>query len=276
MYGHDVTLPDWYRAAPWTGYTATDADVITFLTAASITDNRIQYGLDWWVLRQKSLGTWTRMVGIYPFVGGSSTPHAINMRTPGTFNLTFNGTISHSANGVDPDGTTGYSQTGIIPTVNLASDAALACYCRENTSVSTADYEMGCSTSGFGLAMATRRSNGGRVGIFGGYFGNSLTGLTGQTDGVGTGCNLITRISGTDAAWFNSWGRSNYSAGSTTGGTKPNNEILLHCLNNNGTPQSFSNKQMAFALISGGFTLSEANQVAISIARLQFLLGRHI
>lgn len=276
MYGFEVSIPNWYKAAPWTGYTATDTDVTTFLTATSITNNRIQYGLDFFVTRMKALSVWTKFVGVYPYVGGTAATHAVNLKSPGTFNLTFNGTYSHSGNGVDPDGTTAYAQTGIVPVTHLNADACLATYSRESTTVSAADYEIGCSTSGFGLAMATRRSTGGRVGIFGGYFGNSLTGMTGQTDGIGTGVNLITRISGTDAAWFNGWGRSNYPAGTTTGGTKPNIEILIDCLNNAGVPQSFSNKQKAFVLVSAGLTLTEASAVAISIGKLQFILGRHI
>lgn len=276
MYGHEITIPRWIKAQPWIGYTPTDADVIAFLTATGIVNDRIEYALDKWVIQMKALGVWTKFVGVYPYVGGTSATHAVNLKTPGTFNLIFNGTYSHSANGVDPDGSTAYTQTGIIPATHLSADACLATYSRESTTVSAADYEIGCSTSGFGLAMATRRNTGGRVGIFGGYFGNALTGMTGQTDGIGTGVNLITRISGTDAAWFNGWGRSNYPAAGTTGGTKPNIEILIDCLNNAGSPQSFSNKQKAFVLVSAGLTLAEADVVAKSIGKLQFTLGRHV
>ena len=71
MYGHEITVPNWFKASPWTGYTASDTDVTTFLTATSITNNRIQYGLDWWVTRMKALSVWTKFVGVYPYVGGT-------------------------------------------------------------------------------------------------------------------------------------------------------------------------------------------------------------
>ena len=47
---------------------------------------------------------------VYPFYGGNAAAHAIDLM--GSFDITWNGTLTHDANGVTPNGSSGYGATG--------------------------------------------------------------------------------------------------------------------------------------------------------------------
>ena len=77
-----------------------DADAQAFFTAAGISDSGQKSAVNTLVLALKSDGIWSRCSAIYPFVGGSSSSHAVNLKTPGTYDLTFYGGITHSSTGL--------------------------------------------------------------------------------------------------------------------------------------------------------------------------------
>jgi hypothetical protein len=89
-----------------------DTDAEAFFTAAGITDETQKTALDDLVVALKADGLWTKMRVIYPFVGGSASSHAVNLKSPGTYNGTFEGGWTHAANGVTPNGTDGRMDTG--------------------------------------------------------------------------------------------------------------------------------------------------------------------
>lgn len=87
-----------------------------FFTAANITNptqqtavNNFSSGL------QAKTSLYGKCIAIYPIVGGVATSHKYNLLNTAQYALTFNGTWTHSANGMQPDGTTGYAATGFIP-----------------------------------------------------------------------------------------------------------------------------------------------------------------
>lgn len=100
--------------------TECDADAQTFITAAGITDDVQQGAICKLVSDLKTypaVGTkyWNREILVYPFVGGNATAHAVNLKTPGTNNLTFVGAgLVHSALGVQGDGLASYANTGYL------------------------------------------------------------------------------------------------------------------------------------------------------------------
>lgn len=88
----------------WTSYVggiSTDPDAVTFFTAAAITDTTQRSAINKLVLDFKSYGVWSKMIGIYLHVGGIQSSAAVNLKTPGTYNLTFYGTVlaSHFTSG---------------------------------------------------------------------------------------------------------------------------------------------------------------------------------
>ena len=54
-------------------------------------------------------GWWAKMYAIYGLYGGISAAHAVNWKTPGTYNLTWTGSLTHSSLGVK---STAYNQYG--------------------------------------------------------------------------------------------------------------------------------------------------------------------
>ena len=87
-----------------------DADANAFIAAAGITDPTQQAAIQTLVTDLKSGNVWTKCDAIYPFVGGTATAHKFNLKDPrdldAAYRLTFNGTVNHTSNGMQPNGTT--------------------------------------------------------------------------------------------------------------------------------------------------------------------------
>ena len=103
-----------------------DPDAQAFLTAAGITDNTISGAIDTLVVQMKADNIWSKMKAIYPLVGGTDNTHKWNLKNPTdsdpAFRLTFNGGITHDANGITSNGVNGYADTYLNDIIDLASD----------------------------------------------------------------------------------------------------------------------------------------------------------
>jgi hypothetical protein len=103
-----------------------DPDAQAFLTAAAITDPTISGAINTLVVQMKADNIWTKMKAIYPLVGGTDNTHKWNLKNPTdsdpAFRLTFNGGITHDANGITSNGVNGYAETYLNDIVDLASD----------------------------------------------------------------------------------------------------------------------------------------------------------
>ena len=109
-----------------------DADAAAFFTAASITDTTQKSAVNTLVLSLKSANIWTKMKALYPVVGGVASSHAVNLKQPGTFNLTFQTGWTHSSTGMTPNGAT-YADTGLAPTLMAQDSIHGSSYLRNNT-----------------------------------------------------------------------------------------------------------------------------------------------
>jgi hypothetical protein len=94
---------------------AFDPDAQAFITAAAITDPTQQSAIDALVVGMKADNIWTNMQAIYPFVGGTASQHKYNLKDPrdldAAYRIQFFGGVTHSSNGVLPNGTNGYADT---------------------------------------------------------------------------------------------------------------------------------------------------------------------
>jgi hypothetical protein len=71
---------------------------------------------------------WTKLRGLYLFLGGTADAHAVNWRSPGTLTATANGLgLVHDASGIKGGGT-GYMQIPFNPPASESSSNALAIY----------------------------------------------------------------------------------------------------------------------------------------------------
>lgn len=108
-----------------------DPDAQAFITAASITDPTQQAAINTLVTDLKGYSIWTKFKAIYPIVGGIASSHAVNLKTPGTFNLSFQTGWTHSANGMTPLVT--YADTSLIPNSILSLNSThISGYIRNN------------------------------------------------------------------------------------------------------------------------------------------------
>jgi hypothetical protein len=128
-------------AATVTGATldVLDSDVAAFFARVTIDGGTLtsteQSAIATLVSNLKSNGVWAKMVAIYPMVGGGqaspSAACAQNLKSA-TFKATFTG-CSFASTGVTPNGTNGFINTGLIPSVNLQQNSIHgSSYCRTN------------------------------------------------------------------------------------------------------------------------------------------------
>jgi hypothetical protein len=110
-----------------------DPDAQAFITAASITNPTQQSAINTLVVALKGYSIWTKFKAIYPIVGGVASSHAVNLKTPGTFNLTFATGWTHSSTGMTPNGTSAYANTFLAPSTNLSLNSThISGYIRNN------------------------------------------------------------------------------------------------------------------------------------------------
>ena len=109
-----------------------DADAVSFLTAAGITDGTQAVAINTLVIDLKAPGVWTKIKALYPFVGGTATSHKFNLKDPrdldAAYRLVFSGGWVHSSTGALPNGTTGYANTFLNPFNNLSIDSTHMSY----------------------------------------------------------------------------------------------------------------------------------------------------
>jgi len=95
----------------------------------------------------KYASLWSKMTALYPFIGGTAATHAINLKSPGTYNIqnaanaTWTG-ATHNSNGVTGNGSTHYGDTGInANTVLSVNNSHLSVYHR--TAATDTKYDIG-------------------------------------------------------------------------------------------------------------------------------------
>lgn len=139
------------RLAFMSGGISLDPDAQAFLTAAGITDATITAAIDTLVIQLKTIGIWTKMKAIYPFVGGTATTHKFNLKNPAdtnaAFRLVFSGGWTHSANGIQGNGANTFANTFYVPNTECNSqNNSIAVY--ERTNIGTQSFMIGASNAG--------------------------------------------------------------------------------------------------------------------------------
>lgn len=255
-----------------------DADALAFINAAGITDNTQKVAINTLVKSLKNNGLWTKMVAIYPIVGGTATTHKFNLKNPADTNaayrITFSGTITHSSNGFICTANSGYGNTNLTPSSALSlNDTHVSVYSRTSTNDTTTAYrELGAvSNSGtYNIAMLVRYNDNVRTQV------NSNT-LSANTNGVsGAGHFIMNRSSSTIQSAYRNGSLVADNSVNTTG--LPTVPIFIGTYNNNGSPAAgyYSPRQFAFATIGQGLNSTEASNLYTIIQAFQTTLGRQV
>jgi hypothetical protein len=267
----------------WRAYVASgggiDTDAQSFITAAAITNTTQQLAIDTLVTDLKGYGIWTKMKALYPMVGGSATSHKFNLKDPrdldAAFRLVFNGGWVHTSTGALPNGTTGYADTKLIPSVNynVNNNSHVSFYSRTNSSNSN-NNEIGCTNTNVtpfvSNVVTTFRSDQSNKTFL---YSNTSNGVS-FTDTNSLGFYISNRIN-TQANGY----KNGVSKGSNTVSDEPRASISMliaaNNANNIGITQ-YSTKESAFASIGDGLTDTEAANFYTAVQTYQTTLGRQV
>jgi hypothetical protein len=251
-----------------------DPDAEAFLTAAAITDPTITSAIDTLVVQLKADGIWSKMKALYPFVGGTASTHKFNLKNPldtdAAFRLVFNGGVTHSANGAQGNGTNGYFDTFLNPSIvfDSASGGSMFTYIRNNTQTGV---DLGAFQSVVNYRMSlTTRTTSNQV-LAAALSNNFIT----ETNTDSRGFWGVTRppSSGTYHLIKNATSSSN-----TDTYFEPNSKLFGFVLAFNSVPfaGTYGNHEFSFTCVADGLTTTEAQTLRTINLTFQTTLGRNV
>lgn len=251
-----------------------DADALAFISAASISDPTQISAIHFLVGGLKSLNLWTKMIAVYPFVGGSASAHAVNLKTPGTFNIsgpTWSSGVTHNSNGITGNGTTGYGLTGIIPRDVMVSSNASFCLYSRTPGIN--GYELSSESGGSqGLNMLCRYNSGVNLNRFAAIVFGTTENSPFVTEG--SGCFICSKTSLRLKSFRNG---VLLSSQVDTNGNTPTSPITILCRNqNSGTYSVFSSRNLSFCSIGTSLADAEAINLSTLVQYFQSILGRAV
>jgi hypothetical protein len=218
---------------------------------------------------------WDSLNAIYPYLGGTSGGCAINGKTPGTHNITWNGGMTFDSNGPKGNGTNGYGNTNLNDNTILSLNSThLSIYSNTNSQDTGAD---------FGLL------NSGNTSSFQGFIrqpspddnifntkihDNTYTSFTVANS---TGYFVFTRTAASARAYYRNGTSLSTNTTGTTSVSKINGDMFLFARNGNGagTAEAFSSRQQTFATIGLGLTAAQVSTLSTIINTFQTSLSRN-
>lgn len=246
---------------------ATDADATAFLIASGNDgDATISAATHALVIALKGAGVWSKFDAIYPFVGGSSTTHAVNLKNPGTHDMTWGGTVTHDSNGITGNGSTGYGDTGWNQaTHGAADDEHVSIYSRTNSDSFMID--CGVTSSNNGTWLCLRSSNE--------FQTRSQSDIQyGHTVANSLGYFSVNRLS---SSTYKTRQNATVETETQDSVTDPVSVTLRICCRNNGGTNSFySDRNFAWLAVGGGLTESEDGDVRTAVEAFQDALSRGV
>jgi hypothetical protein len=256
-----------------------DSDAQAFITAAGITDAIQQRAITVFVLALKSASIWNKFVAIYPMVGGTATTHKFNLKDPRdldvAFRLSFLGGWTHSSNGALPNGTTGYADTFIVPSVELGANSGHLSYYSRTDSAVTNEIPMGVTLplGGTGLNLVIRRNT--NVNSFRATETTLFTGLVNSTSSDSRGLTSGS-ITASNSRKIYKNGALLATNSSTITWARSTRKIFLGAANESGTANYFTDKECAFAGVASGLSDAEESSLYTAVQAMQTSLSRNI
>jgi len=251
---------------------AFDSNAQAFITAAGITNPTQQNAINTLVIGLKTDLLWTKMIAIYPFVGGTSTSCKYNLKDPRDLDVAFrlnfvNVGWNFSSLGVTPNGIDNYANTFFIPANNWSSGNSSASVYSKTNNVENTNLWGTRGGSSATLFTSAFNTTGGVTSCFHNTNGNTgLNTTTSALNFISSRINSSNHIQGING--------TNQSDASIESSTFSPNPIYLSALNYVGSPQSFSTRQLAFSHIGYGLTQAECTLLFNRIQTFQTTLGR--
>ncbi len=255
-----------------------DADVqnyINALTTAGVTPSQTVQGyINTFITGLKNNGIWSSIYCLYPFIGGTAATHAINAKSPGTYNINWSGTVTHSSNGSVGDGSTGYGDTQFTIATNLPSpQAACAMGCYVN-SVNTYNnrIDMGVTDlSNYWWLGSWYNTSTNKSFIQGYYVSTQL-----NSSSYGPGFYVANHINGQTVTLYQN-GTSVGTATDNVSFTPPSDTVYLLAGDvGQAAAQHFTANPMYFAFIGIALTPTQVSNLSSLVNALQTSLGRNL
>jgi len=234
-------------------------------TGVTITPAMMHYA-HYLISNMKAIGTWQLCNAVYGFVGGTAGSHKFNWKdlrdVDAAFRLIYSGTVTHSANGMQGNGTTGYANTFYN---NPTLKRSLGYYVNTLGNTGVIELDMGSLTGANGFYLSNRVFNNfiyssiGTSNAF--YVGAVPKGFYNSSVEAG---NQFISVNGSVI------GRTAYLVNPSD-----TNSITIGSRNADGAIAFFSNKRFGFSYIAGSFfTESQSIQQSQIVTNAQNILNR--
>jgi len=255
---------------------ALDVDAQSFITNANITDQTQISSIEILVDNLKTDLLWTKMNAIYPFIGGTAFSHKYNLKDPRdldvAFRLQFNGTLTHSASGILPNGSNGYANTFFDGNDSGLHNHHISIYIPNNTT-SNGGVEIGARQETPNLQFTQLNVK---------FTDNNFYGASQSTVSVfipylnvnSQGFYTTSRLVSTQTVNYKNGAKIQTLLNNST--ETIGNDIYIGARNENGSPSLFSNREFSFATCGKGLTDLEATNLYNTIQTYQTILSRNI
>jgi hypothetical protein len=226
-----------------------------------------------------SNGLYSKMVAMYPMLGGNAAGTKFNAINPVDTNiamrLVFGGGWTYNSTGILPNGTNAYANTIAGPQdILTANNWHMSYYSRTNTAYSSS-MDMGAlGPTANNQALLSLRQSGGNTSYFdaGGPAGTQKVSTT-QTDSTGYYIGSI--ASSSDRRYYKN-GSQLGSNTTTWTNALPEWSILIGCAQQTGSgPINYGNKECAFATIGSGLTPAEMTTLSTIVNTWATAIGRN-
>lgn len=253
-----------------------DPSAQAFITAADITDPTQKSAINQLVLDLKSASLWTKMQALYPFVGGTAATHKWNLVNPVDSDVAFRGTfaggVTHNANGITPNGSTGYMNTHLAGTQQTANSVHYSFYSRTATVTGVA-FDLGAVTGGQGPQLICATSALGGVQVL----ADNTTVRANGTVADGLGLFTGSRTTNTSlAAYRNAASVGTIASVEPVPITSITDTYFIGARNTDGFGNSFSSRNCAFASFGLGLTAGDVTSLNTAVQAFQDTLGRQV
>lgn len=261
----------------------TDFDASNYLTAVNETNSTKKAAIVTFVATLKNEGIWDKMLGIYPMFGETSK-YSYNLKDPrnsdDAFRLTFSdaGTVKADGkilfvNGQD------YARTHFNPSSHLsAASIHISCINSENGANNSED--LGCTDgSGNTFSLSLRTQDDG-LAHFDCFNDNSerVTITPAPSQNLDSNSFYIGSRTDSSSSFLKMYKSSETHSNTNTtsiSNTRPNQEVWFGQLNNNGSPNSSTDRGYGFFSFGEGLTTSEAAALHAAVKTLYISTSRH-
>lgn len=247
-----------------------DTDAFAVIQAIGTLTERQKNAIINRITNAKSDGVWSKWIAYYGFVGGTAGSHAINWKNPSSYLITWIGTLTHNATGVKGNGSTGYGDTGISPSVLLNNSSLHLAAHQTVTKTTLSSYELGCLNDAGTNGTYLVNQNG----IL--YFQNGLTSYVGSSNIGNTRAYLAGNVlSGIGKTFKNNTLIDTASFSTSSANSLINKNIFILNLNYTSAANYKSDAGLGSVLISEGLTDGERDANYASELTFQTALGRN-